>query len=152
MQQTESYQEMDALHREIDRAFEDFFPTAAPFSRSAFLPGRLARSYPLVNVHEDKDHLYVEALAPGLDPNSLNLTVVHNNLTISGEKKGPPDDIKPEAFHREERASGKFVRTITLPVEIDDSKVRAEYKNGLLLITLPKSEKAKPKQISVQVS
>jgi HSP20 family protein len=82
----------------------------------------------------------------------LNLTVVHNNLTISGEKKGPPDDIKPEAFHREERASGKFVRTITLPVEIDDSKVSAEYKNGLLLITLPKSEKAKPKQISVQVS
>jgi len=82
----------------------------------------------------------------------LNLTVVHNNLTISGEKKGPPEDIKPEAFHREERASGKFVRTITLPVEIDDSKVSAQYKNGLLLITLPKSEKAKPKQISVQVS
>ena len=73
-------------------------------------------------------------------------------LTISGQKKAPPDDIKPEAFHREERASGKFVRTITLPVEIDDSKVSAEYKNGLLLITLPKSEKAKPKQISVQVS
>jgi HSP20 family protein len=152
MQQTESYQEMDALHREIDRAFEDFFPAPAPSSRSAFLPGRLARGYPLVNVHEDKDHLYVEALAPGIDPRSLNLTVVHNNLTISGEKKGPPDDIKPEAFHREERASGKFVRTITLPVEIDDSKVSAEYKNGLLLITLPKSEKAKPKQISVQVS
>ena len=152
MQQAESYQDMDTLHREIDRAFEDFFPAAAPFSRSAFLPGRLARGYPLVNVHEDKDHLYVEALAPGIDPGSLNLTVVHNNLTISGQKKAPPDDIKPEAFHREERASGKFVRTITLPVEIDDSKVSAEYKNGLLLITLPKSEKAKPKQISVQVS
>jgi HSP20 family protein len=151
MAQTDSYQEMDALHREIDRAFEDFVPAAA-FSRVAFLPGRLARGYPLVNVHEDKDRLYVEALAPGIDPQSLNLTVVHNNLTISGEKKGSAPDIKPEAFHREERASGKFVRTITLPVEIDETKVNAEYKNGLLLITLPKSEKAKPKQITVQVS
>jgi HSP20 family protein len=82
----------------------------------------------------------------------LNLTVVRNTLTISGEKQGPPEDIEPEAFHREERASGKFVRTITLPVEIDDSKINAEYKNGLLLITLPKSERAKPKQIKVQVS
>jgi HSP20 family protein len=78
--------------------------------------------------------------------------VVHNTLTVSGEKKGPPDDIKPEMFHREERANGKFVRTITLPVEIDDNKVRAEYKNGLILITMPKSEKAKPRQIQVQVS
>jgi HSP20 family protein len=152
MVQTDSYHEMDALHREIDRAFEDFVPAAAPFSRVAFLPGRLARGYPLVNVHEDKDRLYVEALAPGIEPQSLNLTVVHNNLTISGEKKGPAPDIKPEAFHREERASGKFVRTITLPVEIDETKVNAEYKNGLLLMTLPKSEKAKPKQITVKVS
>jgi HSP20 family protein len=145
-------QEMDALHREIDRAFENFVPFAGPFSRAAFLPGRLARAYPLVNVSEDKDKLYVEAMAPGVDPSSLNLTVVHNTVTISGEKKGAPDEVKPEAFHREERAHGKFVRTITLPVEIDDGKVNAEYKNGLLLITLPKSERAKPKQINVQVS
>ena len=55
-------------------------------------------------------------------------------------------------FHREERASGKFVRTITLPVEIEESKISAEYRNGLLLITMPKAEKAKPKQITVQVS
>jgi HSP20 family protein len=55
-------------------------------------------------------------------------------------------------FHREERATGKFVRTITLPVEIDDNKISAEYKNGLILITMPKSEKAKPRQIQVQVS
>lgn len=105
-----------------------------------------------MNLHEDRDHVCVEPLAPGLDPNSLTLTVVHNTLMISGEKKSAPADIKPEAFHRQERASGKFVRTITLPVEIDESKVGAEYRNGLLLITLPKAEKAKPKQITVQVS
>ena len=152
MNQANSVDEMEMLHREIDRAFEDFVPPMEPFLRTAFLPGRRARAYPLINLHGDKDNLYVEAVAPGLDPASLNLTVVHNTLTISGEKKGPPSDIKPEMFHREERASGKFVRTVTLPVEIDDTKVSAEYKNGLVIITLPKSEKAKPKQIQVQVS
>jgi HSP20 family protein len=151
MNQVSSTDEMEMLHREVDRAFEDFSPMA-PFLRSAFLPGRFARAYPLINLHEDKDNLYVEGMAPGLDPASLNLTVVHNTLTISGEKKGPPSDIKPEMFHRAERASGKFVRTVTLPVEIDDNKVSAEYKDGLLIITLPKSEKAKPKQIQVKAS
>ena len=151
MNQSNLADEMGMLHREIDRAFDDFMPME-PFVRKAFLPGRLARAYPLVNLHGDRENLYVEAVAPGIDPESINLTVVHNTLTISGEKKGPPDNVKPEMFHREERAAGKFVRSITLPVEIDDNKVNAQYKNGLLLITMPKSEKAKPRQIQVQVS
>lgn len=146
------WQEIEDLRREIGRAFEEFGFQTEPAFRAAFLPGRLARGYPRVNVHEDRDHLYVEAMAPGVDPSSLNLTVVHNTLTISGEKKGVPGEVKPESFHREERAAGKFVRTITLPVEVDDKNVKAEFKNGLLLITLPKAEKAKPKQISVRVS
>jgi HSP20 family protein len=73
-------------------------------------------------------------------------------LTLSGEKRRVAGDIKADAFHREERAAGKFVRSIELPTDVDDNKVKAEYKNGLLLISLPKSEKAKPKQISVQVA
>lgn len=146
------FQEMEALRHEIDRAFEEFGLGAGPSVRAAFLPGRLARGYPLMNLHEDADNLYVEAMAPGIDPEALNLTVVRNTLTVSGEKKRAPGEIKPEAFHREERAGGKFVRTITLPVEIDEVKVKAEYKDGLLLITLPKAEEAKPKQISVNVA
>src|ERR1700722_3832749 len=114
MNQSTAVDEVEMLHREIDRAFDDFVPME-PFLRTAFLPGRLARAYPLINLHGDKDSLYVEGVAPGLDPASLNLTVVHNTLTISGEKKGPASDIKREMFHREERASGKFVRTVTLP-------------------------------------
>ncbi len=152
MAEWDPFQQLDALRREIDRAFQKFGVESGPLFRVAFLPGRLARGYPLMNLHEDKDHIYVEAIAPGVDPDSLKLAVVHNTLTVSGEKKRAPGDIKPEAFHREERAGGKFVRTITLPVEIDESKVNAQYKDGLLLITLPKAEKAKPKQISVQVA
>jgi HSP20 family protein len=77
---------------------------------------------------------------------------VGNTLSIAGEKRRVAGDVKPEAFHRSERATGKFVRHIELPVEVDENKVQADYKNGLLTVTLPKTERAKPKQIAVQVS
>lgn len=143
---------MEALRRDIDRAFHNADFSNEPFFRTAFLPGRAARRYPLINLAEDRDHIYIEALAPGVDPESINLAVMHNVLTISGEKRRHPEDIKPEAFHRSERAAGKFVRTIELPVEVDADHVKAEYKHGILMMTLPKAEAAKPKQISVSVS
>ena len=105
----------------------------------------------MINLLEDKDKVYVEALTPGVDPQSLNLSVMQNRLILSGEKSRPPIDIKPEAFHRNERASGKFVRTVDLPVEVDEGSIQAEYKNGLLMVALPKAEKARPKQINVKV-
>ena len=150
------WQGIDMLRRNIDHAFEQAgvrpgvrnggaFPTA-------FLPGRAARAYPLVNVSEDANALYVAALAPGLDPAAVQLTVQDNRLTITGEKRRLAAEIQPEAFHRSERAAGKFVRTITLPVDVDHEQVQADYQHGLLLITFPKAEKAKPKQIAVRVS
>ena len=141
--------DMEVLRQEIDRAFEGF--GRAPMQRVAFLPGREPRRYPLINLLEDKDNVYIEALTPGVDPQSINVTALQNRLTLSGEK-GAVGDIKPEAFHRNERASGRFVRTFDLPVEIDEANVQAQYKDGLLLMTLPKAEKAKPKQINVKVS
>jgi HSP20 family protein len=146
------WQGFETLRREIDRVFEDVGWRTEPFGRSAFLPGRAARRYPLVNLHEDQNNVYVEALAPGVDPASLQLTVVRNTLTITGEKRRVPGEIKPEAFHRSERATGKFVRSIELPVEVDEDRVKADYKHGLLTVSLPKAEKARPKQISVQVA
>jgi HSP20 family protein len=145
------FADLETLRQEIDRAFADFGP-AGESSHAAFLPGRGPRRYPLVNLHEDQDHLYVEALAPGVNPASLNLTVAANQLTISGEKRRMDGDVRPEAFHRSERAGGKFVRAIELPVEVNESAVAAEYKEGVLVVSLPKAEKAKPKQINVKVS
>jgi HSP20 family protein len=142
---------MDALRREIDRAFEGFGVRTFPPFRTAFLPGRAARGYPLMNFYEDGNAVYVEALAPGVDPQSLNVSVVHNNLTIGG-KKASSKEVKPEAFHRSERAAGAFTRSIELPVEVDETKIKADYTDGILLVTLPKAEKAKPKQINVQVA
>jgi HSP20 family protein len=152
MAQWNPFEEMEALRRELDQAFANFGVRTGPTFRSAFLPGRAAREYPLCNLHEDQDTLYLEALAPGLDPASLHLSIVRNALTLSGEKQRVSDEVKPEAFHRSEREAGKFVRTVELPVEVDEAKIKAEYKNGLLLVTLPKAEKAKPRQINVHVA
>jgi HSP20 family protein len=152
MAQWNPWQDLEGLRRGIDRAFEQAGLPVPPMFRTAFLPGRAAREYPLVNLYDDKETVYIEALAPGLDQASLNISVVRNTMTLSGEKPRVAGEVKPEAFHREERAAGKFVRSLELPTEVDADKAKAEYKNGLLLVTLPKAESAKPRQINVQVS
>jgi HSP20 family protein len=148
------WREFEALRREVARAFDHVgieLPTG-PFSRPAFLPGTAARAYPLLNMSEDKDHVYVEALAPGLDTETLAVSVVRDTLRIAGQKQAISEDIKPDAYHRNERGAGAFDRSISLPVEVDGGKVTAEYRQGVLLITLPKAEAAKPKHITVKVN
>ena len=151
MAQSNAFADMENLRRDVNRAFEEFAATQSPASRAAFLPGRGPRRYPLINLLEDKENLYIEALTPGVEPQSLSVSVMRNRLTLSGEKTRIPGDVKPEAFHRSERSGGKFVRTFDLPVEVDEGKIQAEYKNGLLVITLPKPEKAKPRQVNVKI-
>jgi HSP20 family protein len=147
------FRELDSLRREVERAFEQFSgPAPSTRFRSAFLPGRAARSYPLINLHEDGDHIRVEALMPGVNPEKVEVTAVNNTLRISGEKQPLSEEIQPDAFHRSERSAGAFTRTISLPIEIDSERVTADYVNGILKVTLPKSEAAKPRKISVNVA
>jgi HSP20 family protein len=144
---------MDALRREVDRAFRDAGLARAfrPIGRFAFLPGSASRTYPLVNVREDTSCVYVDALAPGLDPKTLQIEVVENHLKIAGEKHGIEGEVKPEAFHRSERAEGHFTRVTSLPSPVEGDKASAEYREGILSITLPKTEAAKPRQVPVTV-
>jgi HSP20 family protein len=133
------------------RMFEELLGDGQRQARQpGFLPGRSARNYPLINLGEDKENVYVEALAPGVDAEKIELTVVRNTLTISGEKPAP-SGVSREQFHRNERAAGRFVRTIELTTEVDPDRVEARYTNGLLVITMPKAEAAKPRQIKVAV-
>jgi HSP20 family protein len=144
--------EMEALRRDMDRLFAG---TSALSRRAAFLPGRGARQYPLINTRQDHDNLYLEALMPGVDPKSIEVAVVKNTLTISGEKPRRPagaPDVTDEAYHRNERAAGKFTRSLSLPIEVNDQLVTARYEHGLLHITLPKAESAKPRRIDVAVA
>ncbi len=147
------FDEFESLRKEIENALQRAGPQVSPVSRAAFLPGRAAREYPLVNLYEEPDVLVVEALAPGADPATFNITMTGRTLTLCGEKRRASGEVKPEAFHREERAAGKFKRSIEIPVDVDEAKgLNGQYRNGLLLVTLPKSEKAKPKQINIQVA
>lgn len=147
------WREMDALRREVERAFDSFGGRrVSPLLGGQVLAEHFARTYPHINLSEDKDHVYIEALAPGVDPESLEITIVRDTVRIAGEKQAIRSEVKPEAYHRNERQAGKFIRTITLPVEVDGDKVTADYANGLLLIKLAKAEAAKPKQISVKVA
>lgn len=143
------WRELDTLRREVDRVFEGFRPGWNRV-RSAFLPGRSSRGYPLLNVYEDSETMWVEALAPGLDPDSLDVSVKGDTLRIAGEK-APLEGVKPEQYHRNERATGRFARTLQLDTEIAQDQVEAAYENGILTVTLPKSEEARPKKIAVDV-
>jgi HSP20 family protein len=142
---------MDLLRRELDRVFDSYSGgrSSAPF-HSVFLPGRSARSYPLVNMYEDEDAVYLEALAPGLDADSLDVSIHNKTLTISGEKPAA-EDVEADAYHRNERSAGRFVRTVTVDTPVAPEHVSADYEDGILTVSMPKSEEAKPKQISVNV-
>lgn len=138
--------EFNTLRREIDRVFESFRTSPAN-------PLRPGRTYPAINLSEDADTVRVEALAPGLDPQTISVSVQRNQLTISGDKPGLGEEVKRDQLYRNERGFGRFSRTLTLPSEVNADKVNAEYRaNGVLVITMPKSEAAKPKRIDVKVS
>lgn len=106
--------------------------------------------FPLMNVSSDENNLYVTAELPGVSPEHLELSVEKNNLTLRGERKIAEADQKV-SYHRRERESGFFRRVIDLPVKIDADQVKAESKNGVLSVILPKAKEAKPRQISVNI-
>lgn len=143
------YREMDDFRKMLENALSGRTAWKSPFSRTAFLPGLSARQYPLMNLSEDKDHVYLECLAPGIDPDTLDISILRNTLTISGQKIGHGDEAPAEAYHRSERATGKFIRTMELTTPIREDGVSASYKNGLLVVTLPKTEEAKPRRIAI---
>ncbi|MDW7710633.1 MAG: Hsp20/alpha crystallin family protein [Deferrisomatales bacterium] len=140
--------ELERLRREMDRIFEGVSP-ARTWSLG-FLPGTAARQYPRVNIAEDADGYVVEALAPGVDPTTLDLSVKDNVLTISGEKKAP-EGVRAEAFHRSERSAGRFVRAVELPDDLNAEQVKAAYTDGILRVNLPKAEQAKPRRIEIDL-
>jgi HSP20 family protein len=143
------FRELDNLRREIDEAFR-----GAGFSRpfaTTFLSPLTTRRFPLVNFSEDEGHVYVDALVPGVDPKDTDLTVLRNTITISGERK-PFVEQKGQIMHRSELGSGKFSRTLELPVDIDPDKTSAECRDGILRITLAKAAHARPKKIEINLS
>src|SRR5437867_1313118 len=106
---------------------------------------------PLADITEDEKEYLIKAELPEMKREDVKVTVENGVLTMSGERKFEKEE-KKRKFHRVERGYGTFVRSFTLPDDADASKVKAEFKNGLLTVHLPKSERAKPKQIEVNVA
>ena len=106
---------------------------------------------PPLDVFQDKDHVFVKAELPGMKKEDIRISLHENTLTISGERK-QEQEVKEGDGYRSERFFGRFHRSMTLPVPVRTDNVKAQYKEGILTVTLAKAEEAKPKQIEVQVS
>jgi HSP20 family protein len=106
---------------------------------------------PPVEMYEKQDKFIVRVELPGMKKDDVDISLVGDTLTISGERK-PEEGIKDEEYLRCELCYGKFSRSITLPSAVDIGKVEATYENGILLISLPKAEEAKPKKIELKVN
>jgi len=107
--------------------------------------------FPPVNISQDDDNYYVRAELPGIKAADLSVTALRNRVSITGRRVISKEGEKV-SYHRKERAEGEFSRSITLPGEVASNKVEARYADGVLQLTLPKAEEAKPRQIAVTVS
>jgi len=105
--------------------------------------------FPPLNVTQDNDNFYVRAEVPGLNAKELSISARRNRLSLSGKREIPGENDRV-SYHRKERAEGTFSRTLTLPGEVDAERVDARYADGILSLTLPKAEQAKPRQIAVR--
>jgi HSP20 family protein len=105
--------------------------------------------FPPLNVTQDDDHFYIRAEIPGIKPNELSITALRNRVALAGKRELQREQ-EHVSYHRKERAEGSFNRTVTLPAEVDPARVDARYADGILTLTLPKAEEAKPRQITVR--
>jgi len=138
-----------ALHREMDRLFEDFFRGDTPWPLS-HLRGTGGAFSPSVDVRETDAELVVSAELPGIDEKDLEIDLGDDGLTIRGEKKEEHEERK-EGLYRAERSYGSFQRFVPLPTAIVADKATAEFKNGVLTITLPKPPDAQPKRRKIEI-
>ena len=105
---------------------------------------------PAIDVVEEQDNFLVKVDLPGLSKDDVSVTIQDNFLTIKGERKYDAEKKDSNYYHRE-RVYGSFTRTIELPAHVDAGKIQATFRNGVLHVTLPKTEEAKPKEIKVSV-
>jgi len=136
-----AFDELEQMRRNMDRLF-------GQASGRAYWPTH-AGVFPLVNVAEDRDHFYIRSEIPGMQSENINISATGRNLTISGERTIAPEGENVR-YHRREREDGKFSRVIALPNDIQVGKIEAGYTDGILSITIPKAEEAKPKKITIQ--
>ena len=142
----EPFRDLLTTQREFDRLFKEAF---SPMSGETEVS---TRSWaPPVDIYETEDAIVLKAELPGIDPQDVEVRVEDNTLYLKGERNYEKE-VKEQNYHRIERSYGSFARSFTLPNSISAEKVKAEYKDGLLTLTMPKREEAKPKTIKIDVT
>ena len=142
----EPFRDLVATQRDFDRLFREAF---SPMFGEGEVSTRTWA--PPVDIYETDENLVLKAELPGIDPNNVEIRVEDNSLYLKGERKFEKE-VKEQNYHRVERSYGTFTRTFSLPSSIDADKVTANYKEGVLTLTMPKREEAKPKTIKINVN
>jgi len=140
---TTPFRELDRMRQEMDRLTEGLSRGAAGMSTAGV--------FPLINLTEDADRFYLRAELPGIQPDDLEISATANSIAVSGERR-IAEENEGARYHRREREAGKFNRVVNMPDPVDSDKIEAECRNGVLTVTIPKSEKSKPRQISIKAS
>lgn len=139
------FRDLVSLQDEMNRLFDDFF--ARPLARPEWTEGVWS---PSVDLSETKDNVVIKAEIPGMTKDDVKISIQDNVITLKGEKKQEKEE-KDANYHRIERSYGSFCRSFTLPTAIKANKIKATYKDGILNVTLPKTEEVKPKEITINV-
>jgi HSP20 family protein len=137
----DSYRSLGEIHDEFDRLFNNMMPASEQAGNRGL--------YPVVDILEENDTYLIKAELPGVNQKDVKVTVTDNVLTIEGERKNEYEGRK-EGIHRIERSYGAFCRSFRLNNDVAAEKITAKSKDGVLEITIPKSEKTKPKEISIK--
>ena len=135
---------INRLRGEMDRLFDHVFEGIPRITFGT----SLARVFPPLNVWEDSDNVFVEAELPGLKLDDIELVVTGDELTIKGERKDTAGE--GDTYHRRERGVGCFSRALRLPVDVKADDVTATLREGVLLVTMPKAEEARPRKVEVK--
>lgn len=143
----EPFRDLATLQDRIDRLFGEDLERLRPWTREAIEGTAWS---PAVDIVETENDIVLRADLPGVDPKDVDIQVENGTLTLKGERKFE-SDVKEDDYRRVERVYGSFLRSFALPPTVDAEKVKAEYRNGVLELKLPKRPEAKPKQIKVAV-
>ncbi len=136
--------ELFGLHNNINRMFDNFISPTVRSDEALSVWGW----NPVVDIYENEENIIITAELPGVDKKDMTVDVKGRVLTFKGERS-TDNEVKEDNYYRQERCYGKFERCFTLPVEIDPEKIKADYKDGVLKIDIPKAEESKPKQVSI---
>lgn len=141
------FRDLTSIQERMNQIFED----ALSRSRGRDEGLRTGMWTPAVDIYEKNDAVVVKAELPGVEKDQISVEVKDGILTLRGERKFERD-VKEESYHRIERSYGTFLRSFSLPVSVDQDKVKAAFRDGVLEVELPKKEQAKPKQVKVDIS